>query len=399
MNRRSFFRHSAGALGGAVLARGRAQAESAGPAELVDKTLCEKLSVYLDDLCAWIMTLNVGSHALENTKDTRTSIFINGNFARVLLASHLIHGDKTRLDEALRWCDTFCTIQQNTLTSKGEDAGFWPDCGPEGNIYFGDAGTAAHALAVIARYADQERRAVYIAAMERMARFIMDGCAEDPQGRGRGAAESWVIREGQDAGALGCGYYKGRLSLEPYTIATATSGGAFMSELYTLTRKQIYRDLAVNAVKWLLASRREDGEIPYTLAGNTLTSWPLDTLSYCTEAFVATDSCLGDEALSQRLGAELEPTVQWLIGGQNDDGSWGKLRSADQQRSPRAVSLLTWYFREVNAMPEAAEAVRKYCAFLLEPANSKAYGVKELVRTSGFVGLTLADIIRPGCTF
>ena len=54
---------------------------------------------------------------------------------------------------------------------------------------------------------------------------------------------------------------------------------------------------------------------------------------------------------------------------------------------------------KVKPMPAAAEAVRRYCAFLLKPENSNAYGVKNLVRTSGFVGLTLADIIRPDCTF
>lgn len=398
MDRRAFLRHSVEVLSAALITSRTAWTKPDGGA-LVDEALRGKLGVYLDDLCAWVMTLNVGSNALENTEDTATSIFINGNFARVLLASHLIHGGQARLEEALRWCDTFCGIQQRVTTSKGEEAGFWPDCGPEGNIYFGDAGTAAHALAVITRQAGETRRTRYVAAMERMARFILDGCAEDPQGRGRATTDSFVIGEGKDAGALGCGYYRGKLSVEPYTIATATSGGAFLSELYRLTRNPRYRETAVEAVEWLLSIRKNDGEIPYTLAGKTLDSWPLDTLSYCAEAFIAADTCLQDPALSRKLKEQLKPTVQWLLDHQNADGSWGELRSADQQRSPRAVSLLVWYYREAEPMPEAAEAVRKYCAFLLNPENSAAYGVKELVRTSGFAGLTLADIIQPRCTF
>jgi hypothetical protein len=63
------------------------------------------------------------------------------------------------------------------------------------------------------------------------------------------------------------------------------------------------------------------------------------------------------------------------------------------------VTLLTWYYRRVEADAEVAAAVRKYCRFLLDPKNSKAYGVKELLRTSGFVGLTVAEVIAPGSTF
>ncbi len=40
-----------------------------------------------------------------------------------------------------------------------------------------------------------------------------------------------------------------------------------------------------------------------------------------------------------------------------------------------------------------------FYAFLLDPETSAAYGVKELVRTSGFVGLALADLLQPDCTF
>ena len=46
-----------------------------------------------------------------------------------------------------------------------------------------------------------------------------------------------------------------------------------------------------------------------------------------------------------------------------------------------------------------AEAVRKYFRYLLVPENAKAYGIKDLVRTSGFAGLAAAEVIRPGVTF
>lgn len=367
--------------------------------DLVDQALRKQLVDYLVDLDTWIMTLDVGSGTLKNTKDTRTSVFINGNLARVLMASHKITGNRAYLDEALRWCDNLCDKQQITETSTGKQAGFWPDCSPKGNIYFGDAGTAATALAIGYRFADEKRKARYLAAMKRKFRFVTEGCRKDPQGGRRKATRTWVISKGKDRGALGCGYYRGKLSVEPYTISTATTGVAFFSELYALTNDARCREIASGGARWLLKIRKPDGEIPYTLAGNTLTRWPLDTLAYCIEGFVAADKRLGDAELSKLMRTGLEPTVRWFLARQNADGSWGKLRSADQQRSPRAVTLLTWYYRQVKRDPKVADSVRGYCRFLLDPEHSKAYGVKSLLRTSGFVGLTVADIIAPGSTF
>ena len=114
---------------------------------------------------------------------------------------------------------------------------------------------------------------------------------------------------------------------------------------------------------------------------------------------MAVDVHLEDSRLRALLHAEFKPTVQWLLAGQNADGSWGKLRSADQRRSPRVLTLLTWYYRQVDRDPNVAAAVRKYCRYLLDPANSKAYGVKDLVRTTGFVGLAVAEVVAPGSTF
>lgn len=378
-----------------------APAATTAPArdDLVTAEMREQLIAYLEDVCGWIMTLDTGSGTLKNTRDTTTSIFINGNFARVLMASYSITGNKDHLAEALRWCDGFCAQQETTKTSKGEPAGFWSDLGPGRNIYFGDMGTAATALAIGHRFASDSQKRKYMDAMENMARFVHHGSAVDPQGKEREATGSFVITEGPDGGAMGCGYYAGHLSMKPYTISTATTGGAFLATLYSIEPKPEYRDIATGCTKWLLKIRKPDGEIPYTLDGKVETVWPLDTLSYCTEAFVAVDMHFKDKQMRELLHRELQPTIQWLLKRQNSDGSWGELRSQDQQRSPRAVSLLTWRYRTFEQDPRIAEAVRKYCRFLLDSAKSKAYGVKDLVRTTGFVGLTVAEIVAPASTF
>ena len=126
------------------------------------------------------------------------------------------------------------------------------------------------ALAVILNYAEPNKKSLYLKALERYARFVIDGCHIDPQGLGREGAAGWVIRQGEDRGALGCGYYEGHLSLKPYTTSTATTGGGFFSALYALTGKAEYKNIAAGAVAWLLKIRRPDGEIPYILDGLTV---------------------------------------------------------------------------------------------------------------------------------
>jgi len=370
-------------------------------ADLVPAETARRLLDWLEDINSWILTLEPGSQILKKTEDTADSIFINGNFARLLAASFRITGNEAYLREALRWADSFYHHQRLAMTSKLEEASYWVDLSrnPYGNIYFGDGGTAASALAMLLSYAEPEKKALYLRTLERYARFVVDGCRVDPQGLGREPSPGWLIPQGEDRGALGCGYYEGHLSLKPYTISTATTGGGFFSALYALTGKAEYGDIAAGAVAWLLKIRKPDGEIPYLLDGEVSADWPLDTLTYCTEAFVPADLYLKDKKTREMLRREIKPTIEWLLARQKADGSWGEMRSADQQRSPRAVSLLAWYYRSVQPDPKIQAAVRRYVAFLLDPERARDYGIKTLVRTTGFAGLTVAEILLPGSTY
>jgi hypothetical protein len=383
---------------------GTSEATAVGP---IDEELKKRLLPYLVDLCDWILTLQVGSGKLENLTDktvTGHGIFVNGNFVRGLLAAHKITGKASYLEEGLRWCDTFLGQQQLVPTSSGEEAGYWTDryCGgPRArNIYLADAGTAATAFALGYLHAEPPRRERYLKAMERFALFVSQGCARDPQDLGRGGSPGWVIASGKDRGALGCGYYRGHLSTAPYVISTATNGAAFHSLLHSITKDPRYAEIAKGAVRWLLSQRLDDGRIPYIIDNlpprhNNL----YGTMAYCTEGFIATHMYVDDDQLREKTAAELRPTIEWLIKTQNPDGTWGKLGTPQIERSPNVVTLMAWYYRAVDPDERIAQAVRKYCEFLLEPKNSKKYGIKHLVRVSGFVGMVVADLIQPGATF
>jgi hypothetical protein len=208
-----------------------------------------------------------------------------------------------------------------------------------------------------------------------------------------------VIASGKDRGALGCGYYRGHLSTAPYIISSGTNGGAFHAVLYSVTKDPELAEISGGAVRWIVSQRQPDGQLPYIIDGQPPSfSLPLCTMTYCGEGIIAAYTYLEDPDLRTEIAQGVKPSMEWLLETQSPDGSWGRPQSTDQQRSPGVVMLMAWYYRAVDPDPRIARAVEKYCRFLLRPENSEAYGVKQLVRTSGFVGLVVADLIQPGAT-
>jgi hypothetical protein len=123
---------------------------------------------------------------------------------------------------------------------------------------------------------------------------------------------------------------------------------------------------------------------------------PLATLTYCGEGLIAAWRHRCDPTLQDQIVQETGPCVEWLLRNQNPDGSWGAKQSGDQQRSAGVVTLLAWHFRAGKNDERIAQAVAKYCRFLLV---RKLPGVEQPVRTTGFTALAVADLIQPGVTF
>lgn len=354
---------------------------------------------YLDGICKWIVAADVGSGKLKIQALRKTSIFVNSNLARVLVAGYEITNNDSYLQEALQWYDHLVDLQQVIPASNGAEAGFWGDFSPAGNIYLGDAGTSATALAGAIRFATGARREKYLKALERYANFVRYGSKEDPQNKGRESANSFIIQSGKDTGGVGAGYYRNKLSTAPYTIATSVTGASFFSCYYELTGKNEYMKIAENAARWMIAKRSPFGEIPYILHDSQLDEWPLDTMSYVTDGIVGVYLRTHDENLKKEIVRSFNHSIQWLLNHQNKYGTWGKLRSEDQQRSQGVLSLLVWYYDQVAPFPRILQSIRANYTYFLNPENSKAFGVKELPITTGFVGLGIAEVIEPGITY
>jgi len=371
------------------------------PAEPIipDEKTREQLLQYLESICDWIIDAELHSGELKIEAKRRTSVFVNSNLARVLIAAYDLTGKQRYLDEALAWFDRFVQLQQKTVAPNDLPAGFWGDFSADGNIYLGDGGTATTALAGAVRYADGERKEQYLNALRLYANFVQYGTKDDPQGKGRGGSNGWIISSGENAGAIGCGYYRGELSTAPYTISTSVTGAAFFSAFYVLTGERQYLEIAENAARWLTRVRKRTGEIPYILHNFELDQWPLDTMSYVSDGIISVYLRTDNDDLKFQIVKSISRSLQWLLNAQNPDGTWGKLRSEDQQRSQGVLNLLVWYYHDVVPHPRVLQGIRKNYTFFLNPENSDKFGVKQLPITTGFVGLGMAEILEPGVTY
>ena len=142
------------------------------------------------------------------------------------------------------------------------------------------------------------------------------------------------------------------------------------------------------------------GVIPYILHQPNGSLFPgqyvYQAITYSSESFIS--NALRFPASAEPMAGSLNTTVEWMIEQQNTDGTWGVLLSGDGERSPRVVSLLQWHY-SIYPSAKTAAAIDRFVAYLLEPANSKAFGVRKGILQSGFVGLVFADLLEPWITF
>lgn len=383
-------------------------------------------------------------------------IFVNGNLARVLLSTWRLQQKKNPefLRQGLEWCDTLCSLQQPIVSSQGNDAGYWgvgyprPSncsadeplrgyCAHSGSIYFGDTGTAATTLALCYKLStNNTQKARFMETMERFATFVLEGSNTAPVEK-KGRVASFVNRNG----AIGCGYYHctnrtgdncasvtgadhlACPSVSPYVIATGTTGAAFFAELFGITGNETYASVARNSVAYAASLVLRDGEIPYVLDGANCSiagcfdvstganisgegvtprgGWPYDTISYVTEGVVAL--ALNMPAERRKLVQQWQPTVAFLLATQNARGFWGEGRPADMMRSPRVLTLLSWWLSAVETQTyrdkPAELAVARYLDFLRIEGIGASYGVCHNTITTGMAGIAVADSIRLGVSY
>ena len=326
-------------------------------------------------------------------------------------------GNDTLMEEGLRYCDTL-SAQQTAITTNSRTAGgFWgvgydahgePLIGEAGQVYLADTGSALQALTLCYQHQRQgasshHRRLVYLAVLEKFVRFVVEGCRHAPPKHNVTwpGTRSFLTANGSDRGAIGCGYCLGHISTKPYVIATLTTGMAFFCELsLTAAESPYFAGLAARycnwASDWLTRQVQPDGSIPYRMDGRVMgeyhgterESLRLTTLSYTAEAVLESDFTIRNHSVSMQLRKKLQNAVGWLLSSQSPNGTWGgDIRQ--EQRSPRVLTLLQWYYLRVDASPAIQAAIVRHVEFALD--HTEHYGIRNLLRTTGFSGLAFSE--------
>lgn len=365
-------------------------------AKIFDKAAKKQLATYLDDICQWILARDQASESGEIRSVASDPFFLQGNLARVLMAgSELTKNNARYLEEALRWCDRFVSQQQRVSTSLGNEAGYWANPATPEIIDLSGNSLAAVALARGYSYADGTRRKSYQQALERYSKFLLEGVKADST-KALPASPGWLATQGEASGAMGFGYAKGKVLLKPATSATA-AGAAFFAQLYGIAGNKQYRDASLSAVDWILRNRRPNGEIPNLFEGDESQDAPFTMITLCAEAIQAASYLLGDSALQQRLGTELDNTVRQVMRVQGENGTWGE--GQDRQGCSGIVTLLAWYYLSFKGDETIPQSLDKFWQYASNPVHSQSFGVLLNPVATGWMGLTTAEMIKPGITF
>ncbi|MBC8875756.1 MAG: hypothetical protein H8E44_40535 [Planctomycetes bacterium] len=325
---------------------------------------------------------------------------------RTLLAGYDIFGRKAYLDAATVCLDKLVTEQ---LPNAAWSSGFRNKPVAErteaeihkavtGTTNTADVGCISTCLAVAYPYVDDARKKTYRNALKRYAEEY---------------AAQWQL----PSGGFTNGRWAGRDMTTPYSVATGTQGMSFCS-LYAITGDRKYLEIAERATNFLLDNWQEDGR-PIHHHHSEDTTQVLDlteaedqgNLFYYHEAILWVWHWTKDEALKEKI----RTVYTWHIKGtegllrNRENGVWWSLGRAWGNAKTGAMPLvLIEYDRSMCDAPDVREAVRRCTVFLTHPDFAKRIGVMcepsmpwglHSMQATGFAGLLLAELVKPGVTF
>ena len=364
------------------------------PAQLQAKKLFRKaakkqLKHTLVEICDWIET--------QATEESESAASTSAASIRALLAGYdLARKQKRFLNAALGWGDRLVAQQQPVRTAAGNPGALWARREDGLPLNSADSSLAAAALARSHVYADRARQRAYRQALEGYARVLVEGYQGDGTRKGWDGSSGWVITGGEDDGAIAMGTFEGRLSVRPSTASTA-AGSLFFAQLYALTENPEYRRLAADGVRWLVRSRRPNGQIPSIVDGTVSLEGSLGVIPYWAEAVQAAYYLLDDRDLTAWMLVELDLTVRWLLRIRSEQGLWGE--GAERRVTTSVATLLAWFYLSADSDESIPPTLNPPWKLWLNPVHAQSFGILVDESVSGLVGMTAAEMIKPGITF
>jgi len=356
--------------------------------KLFRKAAKKQLKHTLVEICDWIET--------RTAEESESAAWTSAASIRALLAGYDLAGKQKRyLIAALGRSDRLIAQQQPVRTPSGNPGALWMSREDGLPLNSADSSLAAAALARSHVYADRARRRAYRQALERYARVMVEGYQGDGAGKGWDGSSGWVISGGEDDGAIAMGTVDGRVSVRPSTASTA-AGSLFFSQLFALTKNPEHRRLAADGVRWLVRSRRPNGQIPSIVDGKISLQDSLGVVPYWAEAVQAAYYLLDDRDLTAWMLVELDLTVRWLLRVRSEQGLWGE---GPQKRVTTSIAtLLAWFYLSADSDESIPPTLNPPWKLWLNPVHAQSFGILVDEPVSG-VGMTAAEMIKPGITF
>ncbi len=322
---------------------------------------------------------------------------------RTLLAAYNILGDRRYLDAVTTCLDRFVAEQlpngawSHRFLSKPTSQRTEDEIKRlmENTTNTADLGPMSTCLAVAYPYVDEHRRQRYLGAL-------------------KSNADNYSIRWQLANGAFTNGRQGGQDMTTPYSVATGTQGMNFCA-LYAVTGDARYLRVAERAVEFLLDNWREDGRPVHhhhsTDAESIEDVTSFGNIYYYHEAILWVYTWTGE----QRLRDRIKRVYGWHIKGPKgllqarEKAIWWPLGNSWQNSKAGSMPLvLIEYDRSMVHDPVVHEAVMRCTAFLCRREYARRIGIMTdpdlpwgefSVVATGFAGLTLAELIKPGVVY
>jgi hypothetical protein len=97
------------------------------------------------------------------------------------------------------------------------------------------------------------------------------------------------------------------------------------------------------------------------------------------------------------LGPELDNTMRRMMRIQGESGIWGE--GADRRGCSGIATLLAWHYLSFKGDETIPQALDKFWQNLSNPVHAQSFGVLAHPISTAWVGLTSAEMIKPGITF
>lgn len=358
--------------------------------ETGEATVREILTSYLESVCQFLCAER---RTLERVH--QQSVYEAAYLGRVLVGAYEVTLDSRFLECAL-------ALAADLLEQQRSD-GYWI-AAEHGSIYLADLGSLMGFFMSLAGHTTGSGNSCYLDAVEGFAQTVLsDGMILES-----GALDVGYLCE---SGA-GCARLEG-----PFTISTALVGVEVFSWLYSQTGLPLYRDVATDALEWILALQSEDGSFPYILPARGADPalgtrdalhhiWSrrrYTTSTYVGESLMIAYDGLAGEAV-ERIRAAFRTHVEMLLDTQRQDGLWG-LNWHDRRRCGGCVSLLAWYYREVDQDPRIVRAIDRFLIGAVQnpPKQLNAWPDIEVDEAreypdtgAAFVARAVVHLLRPG---